>query len=658
MTRETKAPALGADVATWARLLNHALTDERQFLESFRIQTDLADDAPEDASPWVRFLWRSWQEEMYREIQWFAKRKRPAKLRMPKARGTGASSFSIALFGFCRPLRRPGYRTLIVAQDQGEAEEHLSRLTDFYEQVDWAALKQLGIERERSNRSSIVLVFRDPKTKRFLGRSRVRVKTARAKGLGRGGGYDAIITTERPHWFEKCKRDLKGFLARLSRTPWSAHIDESSPAGLDSFYEDCLGAEKGKGGYHLFYIPAFRRPENYKRFDDEQEVHDIKTTMGEKDVYGGPLEVTHYERALAYWVSEGLEPTEAERKALSFLYWRREEIEGSCGGSVAHFCQEHSTTFEEGFQGSDRPVFKTHIAKTWMLPAQSREWTRGNLIEKKNDVIFEPHPGGLWLLDGTPAEGDIHCFGLDLASGKDKVSGTNEEADFTDLTMDEVYSGRTVAELHAHIWPHEVAAEVLKAAWYFRQRGPDQVARGIIELNMDHGACANQISNAETFWGTGLECLILIERKTRTSIGMEAFKEYGWWTTEDSKHDLLRAMHEFIDEMGKYDPAKCVLRCPWTREQIEEISRYVYIQRQGAGRVRLGAEAGHDDRVISKALALTARRILREYGEIPLSSKANPLKAMSEVARALKEMDKRLKADERKEEEAGIMPGY
>jgi len=602
-------------------MLNATETSERDFLQSFKIQTDLAEDADEDASPWVPFVWRSWQSEMYDQIQWFQKRKRPAKLRLPKARGTGASSFSIALFGFCRTLRRPGYRTLIIAQDQTESEEHLSRLTDFYEQVDWKALEALGITRERANRTSLIIVFRDPRTKRFIGRSRVRVRTAKAKGLGRGGGYDAVLTTERPHWPEKCKRDLKGFLARLSRTPWSAHIDESSPNGLDSFYKDCLGAEKGKGGYHLFFIPSFRRPENYKRFDDEQQRHDLVASLGAKDEYGASLEMEHYQRCLAYWANEGMETTEAETKALSFMHWRREEIEGNCGGSVAHWCQEHGTTMEESFQGSDRPVFKTHISNTWVQAAHGREWTRGNLIEKVNDVIFEPHPGGLWLVDeGAVLPENFHCFGMDLASGRAKLSGTNDDADFTDICVDDVYSGRTVAQMHAHIWTHEVPAEVLKAAWFFRRRGEDQVARGIIELNMDHGAVANQVERADTFWGTGSECLILLERKTKTSISLTVPKEYGFWTSGESKPELLRGIHEFIDEVGSWKPDMAI-RCPWTREQLEEISRYVYIQKTDSGRVQMGAESGHDDRVISKALALMARRTLIEWGEVPLSSR-------------------------------------
>jgi len=572
----------------------------------------------------VPFVWRTWQQELYAETEWFKKRKRPAKIRVPKARGTGASSWTLSLIGFCRPLRRPGYRTFAIAQDQDEAEEHLSRLTDFYEQVDWEALKQLGIEREKSNRSSIVIVFRDPKTKRFLGRSKVRVRTAKAKGLGRGGGYDAVLTTERPHWPENAQRGLHSFLTRLSSSPWSVHIDESSPLGLGTFYKDCLAAQKGRGGYHLFFIPCFRRPENYRRFENEQQIHDLKASIGSDDTFGGSVEMTHYQRCAEYWASEGLEPEAVEDKALRFLNWRREEIEGNCGGSVKNFFQEHSTTFEEGFQGSDRPVFKTHVSTTWARVAEERKWRRGNFVEKKSSVIFEPHPRGLWLLSDEPQPEDIHCWGLDIASGKERISGSGAEADFTDMTIDNAYSGRTVAEMHAHIWPHEVLPEILNAAWYFRRRGLDEPAKGIIELNMDHGSLSSQVQRATPFWGDGEKCLLLVPRSVKTSAGVERSEEYGWWTGEATKPELLRAIHEAIDEYGRWQEGKTILPCPWTREQLEEISRYVYIQRAGRGGAYMGAESGHDDRVISKALALTARRLLMENGEIQTSSRLKP----------------------------------
>ena len=623
------APKVQAEVEAWRTMLDDRQVDEVSFLGCFKIQTDLAEDADDDADPWVYFTLRSWQAAEYQKIQWFQERKRPAKLRLPKARGTGASSFNIALFGFCRPMRRPGYRTLIIAQDQEESEEHLSRLNDFYEQVDWAALKALGIERETSSKRAIVISFKDPETGRFLGKSRVRVKTARAKGLGRGGGYDAIITTERPHWFEKCKRDLRGFLARLSRTPWSAHIDESSPNGFDSFYQDCLSAEQHKGGYELFFIPSYCRPENYKRFDDDAQRAALKAAMGTSPDHGGPLETEHYERCMGYWKQEGLDLAAAEEKALQFTHWRREEIEGTCGGSVENFCCEHGTTMSEAFQGHDRPVFKTHIVKTWAEAANAVRWTRGDLVQQGTEIAFNENNRGLWIISRMPKDGNVHCFGADLASGRERQAGAGKETDFTDVMVDDVYTGATVAELHAHLWPHDVGAEILKAAWFFRRRGIDLPMRGLIELNMDHGALAQELKRTEAFWGMGEDCLLVIEKKTETTTGYQIAKELGFWTSNKSKPRLLAEMHKLIEEVGKFSPAK-EIACPWTWATIQEILRYVYLPRREGGQPELGAESGHDDRVIAKSLALMARDVILRAGDLPLST----MRAMQKIQTA------------------------
>lgn len=622
------APKSDADVEGWRELLSDA-TSERTFLECFKIQTDLPEDAPEDADPWVPFRLRAWQIAEDDAIERIRKTGRPAKLRMPKARGTGASSYNIAKFGFCRPLRRPGYRTLIIAQDQEESEEHLSRLDDFYQQCDWSALAALGITLERSNRRSITIKFVDPKTGRFLGRSRVRVKTARAKGLGRGGGYDAIVTTERPHWFEKCKRDLKSFLARLSRTRWSAHIDESSPNGLDEFYEDCIAAEKRKGGYELFFIPAFSRPENYIRVRTEPEREALLATLGKSPEHGGEDERESFDRCVTYWmggdpyvqIKEPLDLAAAKEKALEWVKFRREAIEGECRGSVEHFHQEHGTTLEEAFQGSGRPVLDIATIRSWSdLAAMERgTWRRYSLeIKSGGNVVATENRSGLWEVRELPKKDGTYCFGSDCAGGEEKHADGKTEADFSYTSIGDVYTGESVAELEAHIEPHLYALEIAKASRFWRCAVRDEIALGLVEANNDMGgATINTLMLTDFDWGNGAECVLETTKSVKTDTGTETRTQIGWRTGPKSKEMLVTALRRFISEWGKRKPDD-TRRSPWSLRVIQQMTRYVYKGR------KMEAESGFDDGVVSEALKQMARRMLIDEGRVPIRSSVAP----------------------------------
>lgn len=624
------APKSNKDVEGWRKLLDEQQTDERMFLGCFKIQSDIPEDAPEDADPWVDFVFRAWQEKLYERLFHIRTQlRRHAKIRMPKARGTGASSFSIALYGFCRILRRPGFRCLVIAQDQDESEEHLSRLTDFYEQAfderGTAALAALGITLEKSNRRSITIKFVDPKTKRFLGRSRVRVKTARAKGLGRGGGYDAIITTERPHWPDKCKRDLKGFLARMTRSRWSAHIDESSPNGIDDFFKDCQDAEKGRGGYEVFFIPAYARPENYIAFRSPEERATLESSLGKTQEHGGDDELESYHRCVGYWQQEGLELTDAEAKALEWAKFRREAIEGECRGSVENFHQEHGTTISESFQGSGRPALELSVVRSWVEQAYAERatWTRYSLEQREGGtVIAVPNRNGLWSIREMPRADGYYCHGEDCAGGEETDS-EGKETDFSYASIGDVYTGDTIAELEAHIEPHLYADEIAKASQFWRC--PDSVARGLVEANNDMGgATINTLMLTEFDWGDGVECLLETTRQVKTDTGFEKRTQLGFKTGPKSKETLISALRRFLTEVGprRKDETR---RCPWSFRVVQQMTRYVYKGK------KMQAESGHDDGVISEALKQLARRMLLDGGEVPIAAKVTRAPIMDPI---------------------------
>lgn len=651
------APKRREDVEAWRRLLDDELIDERQFLGCFKIRTDLGEDAPEDADGMVPFMFRAWQTAMYESLVATREKRRPAKKRMPKARGTGASSFSLALLGFCRPLRRCGYRFLAIAQDQTESEEHLGRLDDFYQQAfdgggNEAALRALGITLEVSSRRSKVIKFVDPATGQFLGRSHVRVKTARSKGLGRGGGYDAILTTERPHWPEKCKNDLTGYLSRLTKSRWSAHIDESSPNGLDDFYEDCMSAQKGRGGYELFFIPAYARPENYIRVRSPEEAAEIFESLGKADDLGGVDEVESFHRCVTYWkgldpyiqvpLADRLDDAAAHAKALEWTKFRREAIEGECRGSVENFHREHGCTLAEAFQGSGRPVLNVTKLRSWMERAlgERESWKQYRLEQRSGGEIEAVEDRfGLWSIRDMPKADGVVAYGADCAGGEEMNADGKKESDFSYCVVGEIYSGEAVAELCEHIEPHLYAEEIAKAAQFWRLKKPvdtereerrrrlglkvkklrsdGDVAMGLIEANNDMGgATINTLMMTEFPWGNGLTCVLETSAKVKTDMGVEVRKQYGFRTGPKSKEVLVTDLRRYIDEVGRFEPHKGdARRCPWSYRTLHQMTKYVYKGR------KMEAESGHDDGVVAEALMQMSRRMLMEDGRVPLKSK-------------------------------------
>lgn len=628
--------ATKADVDIWRRLLDPQLVDERTFLEQFEIKTDTVEDplTGEAPDPWVPFRWREVQIAEYELFEENMKRQRPTRLRIPKSRGHGVSSWNLALLGFCRTLRIPGYETKVVAQDQDESEEHLARLNDFYEQVDWAALRELGIRKVKSTRKSIVIQFGNMK------KSKVRVMTARKQGLGRGGASDAIITTERPHWPAKAKKDLTGLLSRLSRSKWSAHIDESTANGFEDFYTACMKAQDKVGSYRLLFLPAFKRPNNYlkpDRFNREELLSDL----GKNEHYGGIEEIEKRDQCAAYWKEQHLLDDEAAaERALQFIAWRRLTIDDECDGSLAFFWREHPTTLEEAFQGSGRPVFNLPFLRTWADDARRRQEFSilFGLEARDKGLRAQPRQGGLWRVLEAPKEDVSYCFGCDVSKGYEVHADGVREADFSVVNVKDVFTGRTVAKLRAHLFPHELAWEIVKAAQWFNG------AKGLVEVNNDGGTVVSFIANMETDWGPALECLLQTKRKVHTETGPEERKQLGWYTSGGpggSKPYMVGVMHRFIEETGRARNDKGEARgpCPWDFDTLTEMLLFVH-----GDRGKMQAERGHDDCVVAEGLALVSRQMQLEDGDVKIQSPAAPAIEESDVKRALREQDARMAA--------------
>lgn len=631
-------------VARWKTLLDESLVDDEAFLSQFKISTE---EGPEP----VQFIYRPVQRELSNlqdEMEFVEETF--TEIHVPKSRKHGISRQSTSRYGFARILRRSGYITIIIAQDNDAALEHFERLTELFDQVDWDALRELGYTKVESTKRSIVI--RHPNGFKSI----VRVRTASKRGLGRGGTPNAIILTERGNaWSKEAEASLPGLLMSQRRVKGNALIDESTagPEG-NGFHKDCKRAKEKRGVGRLLFFESYRHDMNYKPVagDGTSFLADLGNSY-----YGEPHdEEDLLDRVRRYWKREGLEEPAARAKAIEFLAWRRDEIDGPCKGSVETFHRDQPTTFDEAFHGSGLPVFDVRVLRTWTARAEAKQRSgiAGIMLEREGGkVVFMPAPNGPLRVYHEPQKDGVYCWGKDVASGRRKQAGSGLEADLTVIDMDDAYTGNTVAKFRGHIATPEGSRQlVLFARWY--NDADEMPARGLVELGGGWGdAVVNLVLEIED--GAWIDILMTSTVESHASTSVKPETRYGFQASKQGKAILKATTEEFINsELKKYDPdLRPDAECPFDEDTLDELKLYSYNERGG-----MEASSGHDDCVVAKMLALYARSKLFAGGLVRARSDVKPKKVESDVQRALREQDARIAEEARDEEEAAVLPGF
>ena len=589
----------GLSIAQWKVLFDARKTSIADFLSVWKIRTERTGDQP---SKFVRFVLHDWQQELLRRCLAAWKEGRAYKVRIPKSRRLGVSAFWRAFLGFERVLRIPGFEHTITAQSTDDAGEHLQYLREFYLQVPTPVLKALGVKRLRSNASEFAFLHGKFEI------SRVRVKTSRANGLGRGGQNNGIHMTERPHYTPKAKKDLNtSLLPNCANVAGNVIPDESTAMGFDEFYDDCIAARDGVGDYDLFFLPAMARPLNYRKFKSNRELEKLKALCGTERRYGG---VGEEERARVlteqFWLSErGATPVVAELRSWEFVHWRRYTINDETKHITAHR-REHPQTLEEAFSGSGRLVYPPEIIEPW-LEAARRNWRDaepGTVAIHDGRPSFGVREDGMMLVRERPVPDGNYVMGVDVASGHRVIAGSREEADFSTAVVLDAYSGRTVATFRGHVFPRAFADVVVLMSGYYNW------AKTFVEVNIDTVVGHILEMDYEIAGVNPADMLLTSERKIRTETGWSKQTRFGWYTSAQTKRWMISVTEQYMREWaeGSVPPVDAVTSA--------ELLRYVYDDRGSAN-----AEAGHDDMVIAWGLALVARQNVLGFGEVPLMSK-------------------------------------
>lgn len=638
--RWTKALEAGvpeAEVEGWKQLMDPREVSTQEFIECvFQVQRqsddldELDDEWEDDSDPYVDFVLRDAQKAMLVNIQaqWEGsmdrscytgearppisldalrkttrRRRRSAFVVNLKARQHGMSTFGMALMAE-RVLRHLG-RGMVVCHDDDSTKELGFKIREFIAQVpEWARPEEL-----KSAGGGVKYQHAEGKT------SGVEFVTAGKPGttLGRSYSVDWLWVSELAHWKESAKPQLRGLLAVVSKRKRGAFcVLECTAKGYDDFQRRWALAQKGKGLFVPLFCNWLMHPDYWLGFESEQEREAFAATVGRVAAYGGAEETVLVEKYGA----------ELER-----LHWRRETIDGDCGGHLPTFHQEYPTTPEEAFISTGRPVFDLKILSAWVsLARQKTDAGRtGNLRVRTRfgatSVEFTEQARGFWQVFEEPVDGRSYVFGADVAGGQEVHADGKTEADFSSVKIKDGLTGRTVAKLRAHVPPYDFADEIGKAAhWY-------GMAPGYVERNADGGTVLSYLEDLEIGDRAMADVILMSERIVRLEGGRrEKRTKAGFTTTVGNKRALVGQLEKAIHDVGMPTPDTKPEECPWDLNTVLEAMKYVYQPSLSGSRVSMAAETGHDDDVISDCLAYLAQRDLKD--EIRAWSRVRP--AMSD----------------------------
>ena len=588
------------DLDAWRELLDPKRTSVADFLYGFDITTEESeDDVPFDLYPFQIQLTKDTDK------QWAEGR--AAKFRVPKSRRRGVSRYWQGRF-FERAIRKPGWKGVIIAQDDPHAQMHMADVRELVDQLPEDTLKRLNIRIIIASARQVVFkhgVWR---------KSSITVKTASTKGLQRGGKLNGILQTERPHWADKAKEDRASFLRSCRNSPGNIVVDESSAKGYDEFFKDCMKSRDGIGDHQLVFLPSHHHKLNRRPFRTAKARETLEADLGKEKRYGFADEEQCHARVLRHYQTEEGE-ADAVTHALEYMHWRRYTIDDDCE-YVAVYHREEPTTLEEAFQGAGRRVLPVEIMESWVDAAKRKsEGARvGRLVLNSEGISFVEDREGLLTVFEEP--GEVVSLGVDVASGKAQRSG-GKEADYQVADFGELFSGRQVAQFRGHVYAKQFCRQImLAAAWY--RGGTTNCARGYIEINYPTVVSHMVESEGEldVLGITPEDVMLTSDRKVKTKGKMTNVGQFGFYTTEKSKGYLVSLTTSWMKEWGEIAAGDVVKECPVGLETLDEMLRFV---RTDAGKME--AEEGFDDRVMAMMLRLMARDELLNSGEEPMSSR-------------------------------------
>jgi hypothetical protein len=486
------------------------------------------------------------QQRINAEIERQRALNKPVRIIVLKARQMGCSTLTEGRLFHQTTMHK--LTTSMIVAHKDDASTNLFNMSKlFYECMP----EELRPMRKASNAKE--LVFENPTTNAKEKaanpglRSKIKIETAGAEGVGRSDTLHNVHISELAHWKpkEKVKEIMAGLLQAVPNTPNSMIIVESTANGVGGYFYDMWQLSKeGKNDFVPLFFAWFEHPE-----------------------YRMP-------------VLDGfmLDPEERELRDLYHLddeqlVWRRWCIANDCNGDKEIFKQEYPSNDIEAFLSSGRPVFNTAILNAMLQETKATppNWV-GNMTEENGRVKFAPQQKGFLSIWKKPKEGHEYVISADVAEGL--AHGDYSSADVIDRkTLEQV------AQWHGHIDPDMFGEfELYRLAKFYN------LAFIVPEVN-NHGLT--------TVTSLKKKYRRIYRRRTVDKISNKARQEYGFQTTTKTKPLAIDKAAECIRE--RYVKINC-------KETVEECLTYVRDDR-GATNAQQGR---YDDRVMSLAIGLYA----------------------------------------------------
>lgn len=467
-----------------------------------------------------------------------------------KSRQLGFTTYSVAycLYVACN---QPNTTCMILSYNNESTQEIFERLKGMYHGIP----DEYKPKEVRNNRMELKLEFPDGSI------SRIVVKVAGAKELGRGFTCEYIHCSELAFWNEfASSKGLMGLEQALAKNPNSKIVIESTANGLNQFWDLYTNAAKGKSKYKSFFFSFF---ENKTQFKDEYDIaekwfRDINKgeRLKAKDLYG--------------WHKD-LYKLGANLKQIMWYEWKRQDM------TENEMYQEYPATPEQAFVSTQAGVFDTQQIinryNNLLPPLNDRE------LNQELPSILRPYLNkGLFIFKNIKS--NVRCYG-----GID-VSGGNG-GDYSAISIFDADGEQVCSFYHNKIPIYKFAKVIDALGKYFNY------AFLVVERNSYGLPLLERLRNDYGY-------LNLYKQKVFNQFGKKKL-QLGFLTTNTTKSILV------ADYKEQFETNLININC---RQCLEEMQVFVDIDgktgnKRGQGRT--------DDNVIATGLAIQGMKVGKYY---------------------------------------------
>lgn len=397
---------------------------------------------------------------------------------------------------FQRTANKHLVNSLIVAHKEESTNNLFNMSKLFYEMLP----EELKPMRKASN--SKELIFENPtkdsiEKRRNPGlRSKIKVATAGAEGVGRSDTLQNVHISEYAFWPGDKKTTLNGIMQSVPNSSNSMVIIESTANGFDHFKELWDMAINGESDFTPVFFAWFENPEYKMKAPKDMIIDDEEKKL---------IELYHVNKEQ--------------------LTWRRWCIKNNCSGDLNLFHQEYPSCPEEAFIATGSPVFDNEkiIARIEYL-RKNPIGTKGYLKEDKGELKFVKDIKGCITIFKEPEEGTPYILGADVAEGT--INGDYDAVQVLDnITLEQV------AVLHYKFDVDIYAEELIKLGKYYN------LALIAPEVNFNPGIALNL---------ERLNYSKLYVRQHLDSMTKKITDVLGWKTDKISRPIIITDLIEYV----------------------------------------------------------------------------------------------------------------